>query len=377
MNDTAAQPPNPSDTPQPNVPARADAPARPHRTPTRVDLVHRIEAAAAGALVRLPEPLLKLLVPRPRNARGDRVAADVALSLALLKVVGGSDGKEGRPVGELREAMDLEASLACGRPPRLRMNDVHVAGVPCREYLPPQPAEHPAGATILYLHGGGWTLGSLETHDAPCRHIAAGTGVRVVSADYRMAPEAPFPAAVDDVMAVYRELAAAGPVVVMGDSAGGNLAAVLCLVAREEGLPQPALQGLIVPAVDLAGRTASRDEFAEGFFLTDADMDWYTDQYGADHVAEGGDLRDWRISPLHAEDLSGLAPAYVAVAGFDPLRDEGEAYAAKLADAGVPVTLRRHPDMVHPFINSPGIWRGSRAAIADLVGAVRLALGVR
>ena len=365
-----------NDSPAPESPA-APAPRRPHRTPTRVDLLHRIEAAAARALVSLPEPLLRLAVPRRANGRGDRVAPDVALSLALLKVVGGSGPKDGRPISQLRAEMDLEASLARGRPPRMRMADIHVAGVPCREYLPPRPAEHPAGATILYLHGGGWTLGSLETHDAPCRHIAAGTGVRVVSADYRMAPEAPFPAAVDDVMAVYRELAAAGPVVVMGDSAGGNLAAVICLAARGEGLVQPALQALIVPAVDFAGRTASRDEFAEGLFLTDADMDWYIGHYTRDHVAAGGDLRDWRLSPLHADDHSGLAPAYVAVAGFDPLRDEGEAYAAALASAGVPVTLRRHRDLVHPFINSPGIWRGSRAAIADLVGAVRLALGVR
>ncbi|MBP2332459.1 alpha/beta hydrolase [Corynebacterium freneyi] len=373
----------------------------------RPDPLTRIIARAGRAIMSAPTPLLRLVARPGRNGRGYLLDPDVAMSLALLKVIGSGKGIGELSVAEARREIDREAYLAAGPRPKVRTRDERIAGVAVRRYFgfPLADASAPA---VMYLHGGGWAVGSLDSHDAPCLRLAEAAGVDVISVDYRLAPEHPFPAGLDDVMAVYEELtgprpgAASGPdgaaspsgdraasrrVAVIGDSAGANFAAVVCLEAKRRGLPQPALQGLLAPVTDMLAWVGDRDgwtgsgrEFADGYFLTSADMSAYADLYigdGAPGSASTQLAQDPRVSPLFAEDLSGLAPAFVALGGFDPLRDEGEAYAARLADAGVPVTVKIHRGMVHPFINSPGLWRTSRRAIDELAGAVRLALEVR
>lgn len=338
----------------------------------------RLNAVGARALTSLPRPALRAFGRRV-NADGDVLDADVLASLRALAVVSGTDIID-VPVTEGRRIIDREAFLGAGR--RIAVGDVAdtaIGGVRVRHYRPAGAAADAALPTLVYLHGGGWTLGSLDSHDNTCRHLCARGDVAVLSVDYRLAPEHPFPAGLDDVHTVMREVLGgsvagvdADRVAVGGDSAGGNLAAAVCLRLRDEGLNQPRLQMLFVPVTNVAGpSTPSRAEFASGFFLTSAQMDWYEANY-----ITPADRTDPLASPLLAADLSGLAPAYVAVAGFDPLRDEGEEYARALADAGVPVTLRRHGGLVHPFVNSIGVWAGARRALDEAVGALRLALGV-
>lgn len=226
------------------------------------------------------------------------------------------------------------------------------------------PAEPPA---IVYLHGGGWVVGDLDTHDGSARMLARVTGAVVVSVDYRRAPEDPFPAAVQDAVAAFRwahanprELAVRpGAVAVMGDSAGGNLAAVVSQRTRDDGGPTPIAQGLVYPATDLAAASRSVELFADGFLLTRADLDWFARQY----VPDPADRSQPDVSPLRAADVAGLPPTHVWTAGFDPLRDEGRAYADRLADAGVPTRYRCLDDQVHGFFGM-GALPGGLARIA-------------
>jgi acetyl esterase len=231
---------------------------------------------------------------------------------------------------------------------------------------------------IVYFHGGGWTIGDLDTCDGVCRFLAANVPATVLSVGYRLAPEHPFPAAVEDALAAFRWAAVdnkrlgADPerIAVAGDSTGGNLAAAVSLLARDSDGPSPAMQALIYPVTDAVGGHDSRNRFAEGFLLEKADMDWFERHY----LPPGVDRGDPRVSTLRATDLSGLPPAYVATAGFDPLRDEGEAYAKRMEEAGVQVTLRRHSDLIHGFANMTAISRSARAAMLELAGALRAGL---
>jgi acetyl esterase len=235
---------------------------------------------------------------------------------------------------------------------------------------------------VVYFHGGGWVIGSIETHDAPCRELANRSGAIVVSVEYRMAPEHPFPAAPEDCYAATAWVAdhaaefGGDParLAVAGDSAGGNLAAVVALMTRERNGPPLRFQLLIYPAVDARMGYASIDENSTGYFLTKADMHWFYGHYGADPS-------DWRASPLLAPDHSGLPPALVLTAEYDPLRDEGEAYARKLQEAGVPVTLRRYDGQIHGFtIMTAAVDRACEAvnqAAADLRQALVTPLTAR
>ena len=233
--------------------------------------------------------------------------------------------------------------------------------LPARLYHPITTGERPpVDGVVVFFHGGGWVLGSIETHDSMCRSLCNQSGLPVLNVTYRLAPEDPFPAGVDDAIAAVAwvdanrdALGVRGPLAVAGDSAGANLSAVVCLAARDAGGPPIAFQALLYPATDLRMRSASFDAFGDGYLLTRTEVEWYVAQYLGDSGAE--QVEDWRTSPLLAADVAGLPPALIVTAEYDPLRDEAEAYGTRMADAGVSVTIRRWPGAVHGFVMLPGI----------------------
>jgi acetyl esterase len=248
-------------------------------------------------------------------------------------------------------------------------------GIPIRVYSPDGPAPFP---TVVYFHGGGFVIGSLDTHDGICRALANEADCVVVSVGYRLAPEHGFPAAVDDAFAAVQwaaENAASigadsGRIAVAGDSAGANLAAVATLVAREKGRPEIRFQLLVCPCTDLTSlETDSYCEYAEGLILTKATMEWFRDLY----LPREQDRQDPHASPLLAKDLSGLPPALVITAECDVLRDEGRAYADRLKQAGVPTTYSCYPGMIHLFWGMAAIHR-CQSGIDEAAAALRLAL---
>ena len=251
----------------------------------------------------------------------------------------------------------------------------HGRDVPIRIYRPPN-APNPSPA-LVYFHGGGWVLGSLDSHDVTCQLLAEDGGFTVVSVDYRLAPEHPFPAAVSDAVASYRHVVAdherlgldPDRIAVGGDSAGGNLAAVVCDVTREDRLP-PAFQLLIYPVCDVSREHPSYELFSEGFMMTSDEMRWFIRHY----IRREDQKEDPRVSPLLAHDLKGLPPACMVIAGFDPLRDEGLAYAEKLEAAGVDVTLQKHLGLHHGFFSLGHILPPARNAIRRAAGSVRRGL---
>lgn len=257
------------------------------------------------------------------------------------------------------------------------VSDVRIPGpdgeIPARVY---RPQGEPL-ATIVYLHGGGWVVGSLDGFDAMMRMLCQDSGCKVVSVDYRLAPEATFPAAADDAFAALSWVASheqEGPLIVGGDSSGGNLAAVSALRARDRGGPELAMQVLFYPVTDCDFETGSYEENADNELLSRLDMQWFFDHY----VPEQSDRTNPDVSPLRADDLSGLPPAYVVTCGHDVLADEGRAYATRLAEADVPVTHRHHGDQAHGFVMMVNFLppadeavRAVSQAIRESVGAVR------
>jgi acetyl esterase/lipase len=239
-------------------------------------------------------------------------------------------------------------------------------GVPVRIYRPDDSAT--PGPALVFFHGGGWVVGSIETHDGIARALASRSGCIVVSVDYRVAPEHRFPVAVDDAWSATRWVLANADelgidpsrVAVGGDSSGGNLAAVVARRARDAGVPL-ALQLLVYPVTDHRFDTGSYAEFAEGHSLTREGMRWYWSHYLGD--ADGS---DHNASPASEPDLTALAPAFIATAELDPLRDEGEAYARRLEEAGVPTTLVRYDGMIHGFLRMPAVIDRAAAALDDL-----------
>ncbi len=339
----------------------------------------RLERAAVTALGRSPERVQRLIEGPAPTADGVQIEPEVGAALRLLALVPGSSFED-LPLAQARAQIDHEAAVFGGPP--VPMHEV-------REVL--IPAEHgdlaarlyradarDADRLIVYFHGGGWVVGSLESADSACRFLARHSGVSVLAVDYRLAPEHRFPAATEDALTAFRfaveqaDLWGHDPdlIAVGGDSAGGNLAAVLCQDLRTSDEVRPAFQLLFFPVTDLSTKRRSYQLFADGFFLTEKQMDWYRDHYLGDHPAT-----DPRVSPLLGQDLTGLPPAYVAVSGFDVLRDEGEAYARRMSAAGVRVALRRHDRLIHAFVNSTGVGVSSREAFLEACGALRAGVG--
>jgi acetyl esterase len=246
--------------------------------------------------------------------------------------------------------------------------------IPVRIYRPDAQGPLPV---VVYFHGGGWVVGNIASHDTPCHRIAASVPAVVVSVDYRLAPEARFPAAVDDCEAatawvsMHAAELGADPsrLAVAGDSAGGNLAAVVARRARDKGGPPIAFQLLIYPCADMTRALPSHVENGDGYLLTSDEMTWFIG-----HYIDEADYKDPDASPLSADDLSGLPPALVVTAEFDPLRDEGEAYAERLRQAGVDAVTSRYDGQIHGFYGLDSLLEGSRKATAETVAALRTAL---
>jgi acetyl esterase len=344
--------------------------------PPRAEALARLTGLIARGVLSLPRPLLGALFGEPPPAASGLDAEAWALA-RLSSIV--TTAPSAVPVEIGRRLFELRSAPLSVRPRLpLTAEDRVLPGpggpLPARLYVP--AAAPDPGPLLVYFHGGGWVRGSVATHDATCRLLSHLAGVRLLSVDYRLAPEHPFPAAADDALSAYDHVATspgdfgADPrrLALGGDSAGGNLAAVTALALRGGELPEPAFQLLVYPACDLVVKRPSVATFSAGYFLTEANMDWYSDQYVPDRERRG----DPRVSPLHAADLTGLPPAYVATALADPLRDEGDEYAARMAAAGVPVAHHVHP-LIHGFLNTSAT-RSGRQAIALTAGALRQGL---
>jgi acetyl esterase len=339
-------------------------------------------ARAASAVLRgvlaLPTPLLRPLAgPRLCAEDGREVPASARAVLRLVRrqmptglhQLAGlrRDSERGGPILAGREGADL------------RVTDMTVPGAegPVRARLyEPGHADEP-GPLLVFFHGGGWILGGVESHEPVCRFLAARAGVRILSAEYRLAPEHAFPAQFDDALAVFRHVyahpdlfgAAPGRIAVGGDSAGGNLAAAVAHESLRAGVARPAWTLLIYPATDVAGSYPSRDAYGEGFVI---DTETWTGPEGliASLVPHA---EDPRLSVIRDPDVAGLPPTCVITGGLDPLRDEGEAYAARLRDAGVDVTVRRFDLLFHGFASFACVERNCREATAEIAAEVRAA----
>jgi acetyl esterase len=285
-------------------------------------------------------------------------------------------------VPEARQAIQAMVAMGAEPPPVAAVTNRTIPGpageIPVRIYTPAGTGPFPA---LVYFHGGGWVIGSLDTHDGTCRELANGAGCVVVSVDYRLAPENKFPAAAEDAYAatkwVFANAAALGAdarrVAIGGDSAGGNLAAVVALMARDRGGPPLAFQLLVYPVTDAARDTPSYVDNADGYFLTAKAMAWFWNHY----LPRPADGENPYASPLRAADVSGLAPALVITAEFDPLRDEGEAYARRLEKAGVAVRLTRYDGMIHGFFGMGRMLEQGKQAMAEAVKNLQRAFSPR
>jgi acetyl esterase len=343
-----------------------------------------IDALLTGSLravMAAPAPVKRALAGPAAVERGTELDLNTQLLLRaerLLALLTGADVTRSLPAA--RRALVGASRIAAGPPVAMPVRALTLAGangpLACRLYTPAQ-----SGAGLLvYFHGGGWIEGNLDTHDAACRTLAQAAGTRIVAVDYRLAPEHPYPAAIDDALAAYRDVVArcnelavsAEDIAVGGDSAGANIAAVTCMRVRAamQG-PAPAAQLLIYPVTDIANMHDSRRRLGHGLYLTEQFMSTAQALY----LGPSANPANPEISPLLAEDLTGLPPAIVVTAGFDPLRDEGEAFAQRLAEAGVPVTERHYPAYVHGFINhlitcSPAVQEIGRT-LADVLAQRR------
>ncbi len=298
---------------------------------------------------------------------------------ALAEQIGAGLDITKNDLAEMRRTLDETARLG-PRPEVAAVADLEIPGpagpIPARAYRPSERRDLPV---LVYLHGGGWTICSLETHDVTCRQLANAAECLVVSVDYRLAPENPFPAAPEDCYAALAWTAEHAPalggdprrIAVGGDSAGGNLSAVVSLMARDRSGPQLCHQLLVYPVTDHSFDTDSYRENADGLLLSREMMQGFWGHY----LARADDGRHPYASPLRAADLSGLPPAHVITAEYDPLRDEGEAYARRLAEAGVPVVQRRYDGMIHGFFGFTDFIDLAREAVDEVSRELRRGFG--
>ena len=286
-------------------------------------------------------------------------------------------------------ARDLYLSLRPGaqgpRPAEVTVVDRTIHGpagdIPVRLYRPASAPADAALPALVYAHGGGWVFGNLDSHDVLCAQLAIEAGIAVFHVDYRLAPEARFPGAFDDVVAALKWVAANGASVgiaptrlaIGGDSAGGNLAAAVSLWARDHGGPKLLMQLLAYPVTDAVARAESYRHFEDGYGLNAVTMEWFFDHYTPDRASRS----DWRVSPLRAASLAGLPPALVVTAGYDPLRDEGRAYAWRLQQEGTQADLVEFGGMLHGFLSSPMLLHGARRGTTLCAAALREALVLR
>ncbi|HXI30193.1 MAG TPA: alpha/beta hydrolase [Vicinamibacterales bacterium] len=339
---------------------------------SRSERRERVQYLAARALAHLPDALkIRLSGEPPVVVDGQPLDPQLQLIRSVTR---------GRPLPGL-----IEPTVAAGRDRYRRqtqvfrgpvtavaaVRDLDVAGASgplrARHFAPSSPRDAPL---LVYFHGGGFVIGDLETHDEPCRILCRHAGLHVLSVAYRLAPEHPFPAAVDDARSAFAwarmHAASLGAredrVAVGGDSAGGNLAAVVseALSAAASRGEKPVAQLLIYPATDFSSRRRSQDLFASGFYITRRDIDGFRDHYVG---ASGVPLDDPRLSPLYGSRLADLPPTLIVIAGFDPLRDDGEAYAAAVQEAGAGIRVVRFPSLGHGFIHMTGVAPAAREAM--------------
>ncbi|MGF1468303.1 MAG: alpha/beta hydrolase [Sandaracinaceae bacterium] len=336
-----------------------------------------------GSAVRTPGPVARALLGAPPvNDRGVALDLQTHILLSLGRATGRPPLDERGPEGARDEVNLLAKVLDLPPRPLYRVEDRWIEGpgdrLRLRIYVPRQAEVLPG---LVYFHGGGFVVGGLESHDGALRLLAERAQAIVVAVDYRLAPEAPYPAAVDDADAAFQwtvqHAEALGidvrRVAVGGDSAGGNLAAAVSRRRRDAGGPHPSFQYLVYPALDLTRREASHETFRSGFYLTAAMIDWFL----ANYLTDAQQKTEPDASPLLVDDLKGLPPAFIGTAGFDPLRDEGERYAERLRAAGVEVSHRSFDALIHGFLTTGGLLDGAARGVEELAEALRTGLGHR
>ena len=341
------------------------------------EIARQLQGMTANLALRMPISWVNLLAGPQITVDGRTLDSRTQWFLKLL-TSSGQQPLHRLGVAQARAEFDLFQKMMSGGPaPVGEIVDRTIGGPGGRLRV---RIYRPAGSvarllpTILYFHGGGWVIGSLEAYDLPCRFFCARTGCAVIAVDYRLAPEHKFPAGLDDAVAAFRWLAGEAVelgidpdrIVVAGDSAGGTLATVVAQAVRGEPHP-PCLQWLIYPATDLGADTPSHSSCGQGFLLTHDDMEWMRGLYLND-LAE---IADPRVSPLRSPDLAGLPPALIFTVGLDPLRDEGQAYADRLTAAGVKTIHREFDSLIHGFVGMRGALHAAARAMDDMVAGLR------
>jgi acetyl esterase len=331
-------------------------------------ITQAVQTQISRVLLRLPLSWVSVLAGPSRSVDGYILDTRMQWLLKLIAHTGRPPLQE-LPVPQARAEYAMSMHVLGGWPvPVGELVDRTIPGpggrIPIRTFRPQKAATKPRGI-LVYLHGGGWTIGDVASYDKPCRYLAAKSGCIVVSVGYRLSPEAKFPAAIEDCLAAFRWVAEHAAslggrpdcIAIGGDSAGGNMAAVCSLQLRDEPGPKPAFQLLIYPATDLAQHRPSYQSCGQDFLLTIAMMQWFMGHY----LADPAQAQDPRVSPLLAPDVSGLPPTFLCTAGFDPLRDEGKAFAEKLQAAGVPTIYRNFESLTHGFVGFTAIAAAARA----------------
>jgi acetyl esterase len=344
-------------------------------------LPHRAEQRILKRVCELSPRTQRRLFGTPPTVDGQTLASDTHALIKLAELAESTSFLAGMSVAEARANARSEAKATNARPTILmaRVEGLEIPGqggpIPARLYVPSGLVPGAPLPLTIYFHGGGWVIGDLETHDGVCRLLAASAGTAVLAIDYRLAPEHPFPAGLEDAVAATRwalaNVAELGgdreQVIVGGDSAGGNFAAVIAQELRTERL---AAQVLIYPGTDVTRRYPSADLFADGYYLDSASMALFEQAYFVDPAM----LTDPRVSPMLTPDLRGLAPAVLVTAEFDPIRDQGDAYADVLAAAGNTVLHKQFPGLVHAFLNLGPFVPACAAAVDETIELVRQVL---